>query len=117
MHFLCQWSEQAVFCYHNDAGDNALSGSMVTVIVPLNAAASGLEVWGFGTHRFEYGKAVAFPGAALHRSVLAPGDRYRGWDGSWWANEEACLAMRNCPLKLAMFFDKQAPRGVRPPGR
>ena len=108
-HFLVQANPHAVFSYHNDAYDMRLSRRMMTVIVSLNCNVSGVEILGFEPVWYTgCGQAVAFLGAAIHRSVMPVTH----------AQETACLAptkksrcppfggdLSKAPVKVAMFFD------------
>ena len=107
-HFLVQANPHAVFSYHNDAFDMRLSKHMLTIIVSLNCNVSGVQILGFRPVWYTgCGQAVAFMGAAIHRSVMP--DTY--------AHNMACLApmkkssclfgldVSKAPVKVAMFFD------------
>ena len=108
-HFLVQSNPHAVFSYHDDAHDMRLSKRMLTIIVSLNCNVSGVEILGFKPVWYTAcGEAVAFMGAAIHRSVMP----------ETYAHQDECLVptkKRKCvsselelskaPVKVAMFFD------------
>ena len=88
-----------------------LSKRMLTIIVSLNCNVSGVEILGFKPVWYTTcGEAVAFLGAAIHRSVMP----------ETYSHQEECLVptkkrKRKCmsselelskaPVKVAMFFD------------
>ena len=110
-HFLVQANPHAVFSYHDDAFDMQLSKRMLTVIVSLNCNVSGVEILGFKPVWYTgCGEAVAFMGAAIHRSVMP--DTYTHKTASCMfapTKKSSCLSsgveLSKAPVKVAMFFD------------
>ena len=108
-HFLVQANQHAVFAYHDDAFDTRMSKRMFTIIVSLNCNVSGVQILGFEPVWYTgCGEAVAFMGAAMHRSVMC----------DTCTHETACLAptkksaclsseidLSKAPVKVVMFFD------------
>lgn len=100
-HFIVQFSPLAIFSWHNDAQDLCLTQRAVSVIVPLNDAPSGVELFGFDMHQYRgTGAAVAFPSVARHRSVALRPVR---------DTKEGILAvdthtLQSHPVKVALFF-------------
>ena len=102
-HIIIQHTPLAVFAWHNDSFDLNLHRKAVSVIIPINDAASGIELWGFEEHHYKgTGCAIAFPAGAHHRSVpLMQLDAHT-------ENIRAIPVdvLQNAPVKLAMFFSK-----------
>ena len=71
LHLLRQSSPQCQFTWHNDQEDNVRLGrGMITVVLLLRGAESGMQVWGFRVYEYPHvGAGAAFPGLATHRSV------------------------------------------------
>ena len=72
LHVLLQHSRQATFGWHQDHREHVrMSTKMITVVVLLRGSGTGMQVWGFNVHTYgSAGSAVAFAGAATHRSVV-----------------------------------------------
>ena len=90
MHVLFQRSQQAVFPWHTDDVDLALSSCSVTAVINLTRAQSGVQIYGFEPFYFKgIGDVALFVGAATHRSV--------------------CLSSRSTGpdevVKLVLFYD------------
>ena len=110
-HFLVQANPHAVFSYHNDARDMRMSRRMMTTIVSLNCNVSGVEILGFKPVWYTgCGEAVAFMGAAIHRSVMP--DTYTHKTASCMfapTKKSSCLSsgveLSKAPVKVALFFD------------
>jgi len=102
-HFIVQNNPIAIFSWHNDTQDLRLHRDAVTVIVPLNNAPAAMEIWGFNMHVYEgIGKAIAFPGAARHRSVSLKSVVDSKQD---FLDVDTC-ALQVEPVKVALFFSK-----------
>lgn len=100
-HFIVQYSPLAIFSWHNDAADLAMSRRAVSVIVPLNDAPSAMEVWGFAVHKYSgAGRAIAFPSEARHRSVPL----HETVDTREDIIKVAAQDLQAHPVKLALFF-------------
>lgn len=101
-HILLQRQAMCVFTWHNDHEDMSLSPRMVTVVITLNDADSGCQVWGFEPFRYTgQGCMVAFSGAAQHRSIRSPCCVEESKD-IW---ERTQFDLKRGPVKLVFFID------------
>ena len=108
VHFILQLQPLTQFTWHNDDVDMGMSKRMITVIVSLNTARSGIQINGFEPHYFEgTGSMVAFPGAAQHQSIVFASDAHSDTCRNIWECSQDEL--RECPAKLCFFFDYRRP--------
>ena len=103
VHALVQANPHALFSWHDDASDMRLSARSMTVIVALNQVLSAFQLWGF-SHVLMSSRAqmVAFPGAALHRSLGSVCSLSSELSDMTTMPH---VMLKGAPHKLVMFFD------------
>ena len=102
-HLLFQRQRLSVFTWHEDDHDMKMSKQMITVVISLHARAqTGMQVWGFEPFEFTgQGCAVAFAGAAQHRSIRSPQSDDLFKDIRERSQADLCSG----PVKLVFFLD------------